>query len=95
MVDSPAQDVVSALVMAGLLFFLAAAVLRRYHLAVQEARHEREMELLEQLAQPGDRMSQVEAPSETTLQAKDGLGGMVAGAALAAHSSLSIQDGVQ
>ena len=93
--DSPAQDVVSALLLAGLLMLLVAAVLRRFSLRVMEARHDAEMELLEQLAQPCDRMSQEVAPSQSTLQAKDGLGGVVAGAALAAHGSLSIQDGVQ
>jgi hypothetical protein len=82
-----------ALLLVCLFFLFAGAVLKRFRIAVENAIDEREC--MEQLAQPGDVTSRVVAPSQSALQAKDGHGGFVAGAALAAHSSPSIPDGVQ
>lgn len=90
---SPAPDVVTALVLFGLFFSAAAIVLGRYNLALQIARDEREAELLEQLAQPCEWMSQVEAPSQSTLQAQESRVGVVAEAAFAAHAFESVAAG--
>lgn len=81
------MDAAHALLLSGLLLVVIAAVLKRYRIAVHRTREAREMELLEQLAQPSDRMSQVVAASQSTLQAKDDQVGLTAGVALAAHES--------
>ena len=85
---SPAHaSLVSLLLLAGVFFGLAALVLLRHRVAVRRVRDEFEQELIEQLAQPREWMSQPVAPSQSTLQPVEGsVGSGLAGAALAAHA---------
>jgi hypothetical protein len=80
------MDPAYALLLSGLLLAVVASVLKRHRLAVEQTREAREMEVIEQLTQPRDRMSQPVASSQSTLQPVNGRGGLdLAGAAFAAH----------
>lgn len=79
-------------ILALLFFGIACLVLARYQQALVMARDEREADLIEQLAQPCEWMSQPVASSKSTLQPVDGLAGSgLVGAALAAHESKFVE----
>lgn len=70
---SPAHDlVIPSLLLAGVFFLIAALVLSRYRLTIRQLRNDLEQDLIDQMAQPADRVSQPEASSQAGAQSFNG-----------------------